>query len=129
MNNNLELFIEGPYKVKFRDRFWFFSWDRTVQGVLDKKFQLPHLSIDLTSWVRTIPVKGPVDLRVYMIDVGDKIMFRIAVVLDGSDLEIWSEEYSLTQEQIVSAGVQLFNIKLDNVRGVTCDITAGIRVV
>jgi len=114
--------VVGPVSVKFRDRIGPFSWNRTVKTELNETYTLSKTNGLSLQKVQKIP--GPFDMSVYVSVSNGEFRGKVKLVLDGTDLTVLEQDLGSGK---LSSFVKPWKVRVNNVRGVTCDLSLSLE--
>jgi hypothetical protein len=123
---NAKVTITGPLSVKFRVNLPFgIKINRTYTTKVNETVDLGKVNLPSTT-SRVVGIPGPVDLVLKIVSVDDKeANFEASLVLDGFGLPLYTQTVKVDLKTLKTPGLR---IRLNNVRGVTADLTVGLEL-
>ena len=118
---NVKLNITGPISVKFSEKIWFVSWNKTVSKTLDEHITLA--TVDASHLSQHITLAGPVTLQVdYVAGTSKgKDQITLSLMLAGM-ISLYSQTIPLDSSKSAV-------VTIKDVRGVNAKLNVGIELV
>lgn len=116
---NIKIQATGKVSIKFKDHFGPFKWDKTITSNIDQMIDVANIKFGAT---RTLSIPGPADIIVSVSEVDGLNIITAKLIADGSPWVLYEASMPIDAKKELDK-VQPLRIRVNNVRGVTVDVS------